>query len=128
MKLFNELLKCIDSFVPDDPMIKEADLEATLKKFLKECGFSVTQQVAKNRDRYDLIIRSVNEIVCIELKLKTGMSDIDQFDKYLPQFKDGFIVMCWQASMPLLDIFENVEKQSPTPVKIIQLCERYNLV
>lgn len=128
MKLFSNLLLAINDFAPDDPMVLENQLEEKLRSHLQNKGFSIERQVPKEKDRYDLICRSFNETVCIELKLKTDTSDIKQFDKYLPKFKDGLIVVCWQATFALRDIFENVIEQSPIPITLIELSKRYTLV
>lgn len=94
-------------------------------EFLKNNEFTVTRQVTKKRDRYDLIVKNGMETVCIELKKKATMKDIKQFDKYLPKFKDGFIILCWQCTPNLKEIFNNVRKQSPFPLALIELSKRY---
>ena len=128
MTLFSKLVKSIQEFHPSEPMVTEAILEKSLKQHLESNGFTVNSQVTKRHDRYDLLCREDNKLVCIEIKLRTDISDIKQFDKYLPKFKDGFIVVCWQSSPSLKEIFCNVIDQCPTPVTIIELSEGYSLV
>lgn len=127
MKLFSKLVQAINEFQPDEPMVAERDLETRLREHLHRHGFAVERQVTKDKDRYDLVCRTFDEIVCIELKLKTDTSDIKQFDKYLPKFKDGLIVVCWSASFALRNIFESVIEQSPIPTVMIELSKRYTL-
>ena len=127
MKLFSKLVLTINDFQPDEPMVAERDLETKLREFLQRKGFTVERQVTKDKDRYDLVCRTFDEKVCIELKLKTNTNDIKQFDKYLPKFKDGLIVVCWSSSYALRNIFENVVEQSPIPTVMIELSKRYTL-
>jgi hypothetical protein len=127
MTLFCNLVKALDDFVPETPLVKESILEDMLEKFLKKKGFLITRQVTKKNDRYDLICKSQNETVCIELKKKTDISDIKQYDTYLPKFKDGLIIVCWQSSFSVRDICLKVKEQSPIPVTLIILSERYGL-
>ena len=127
MKLFTSIIKSINEFLPDDPITLESQLEEKLKKHLEKHGFFVTRQKIEKENRYDLICSSGNQIVCIELKIHADISDLNQFDKYLRNFKDGFIVVCWQASFSVKDIFLHVTEQSPTPIALIELSERYSL-
>lgn len=127
VKLFSKLIKSINSFVPNDPIVKEDELETKLRSHLENDGFTVSRQVRKNENRYDLICREGNSQVCIEMKLKAEISDIRQFDRYLINFKDGFIVVCWSATFSVRDIFNNVIDQSPIPVSLIELSKKYGL-
>lgn len=127
MKLFSELVKVINEFLPDDPMRTESELEQKIMSHLHDKGFNVSSQISKRHDRYDLVCRNINEVVCIELKLRADISDIKQFDKYLPKFKDGIIVVCWQASFSVQDIFHNVAEQSPIPIALIELSRKYSI-
>lgn len=127
MKLFTSIIKSINEFLPDDPITLESQLEEKLKKHLEKHGFFIARQKIEKENRYDLICSSGNQIVCIELKIHADISDLNQFDKYLRNFKDGFIVVCWQASFSVKDIFLHVTEQSPIPVALIELSERYSL-
>lgn len=127
-KLFNQLVETINNFTPDEPITLESKLENRLRLHLQKESFNVSQQVVKRRNRYDLLCRLDNEVVCIEMKLRTTVTDLQQFDKYLPKFKDGLIVVCWQASFTVKDVFKNVKKQSPIPVELIELSQKYSLV
>ena len=127
MKLFTKLTECINTFLPDTPMVIESILEKELRVFLEASGFTVSRQVTKKKDRYDLLCRDGNELVCIELKKHADISDIKQFDKYLPKFKDGLIVVCWQVSGSVREIFAEVVKQSPIPLCLIELSKKYSL-
>ncbi len=127
MKLFSSLVKSINEFLPDDPMVTESQLEEKLKTHLESNGFIVFRQVTKRKDRYDLICRERNEVVCMELKIYADISDIEQFDRYLKKFKGGFIVVCWRASFSMQDIFKQVTDQSPIPVQLIELSKKYSL-
>ena len=129
MTLFKDLLSAIDDFIPSKPMILESLLETELRTHLesKGKGFNISRQVTKKKDRYDLLCRKNNELVCIELKLRTNISDIKQFDRYLPKFRDGLIVFCWQATASVREIFSNVTQQSPIPVTLIELSKKYSL-
>jgi len=126
--LFSRLKECIDTFLPDTPMVIESILENELTEFLGKNGFIITRQVTKKKDRYDLLCREGNQLVCIELKQRADISDIEQFDKYLPKFKDGLIVVCWQVSKSVREIFADVVKQSPIPLCLIELSKKYSLV
>ena len=127
-KLFSKLIKSINGFVPDDPFQLEVELEKSLESYLLKDGFILSRQKSTKGDRYDLVCRSGNEVVCLEIKLHADISDIKQFDKYLPKFKDGFIVVCWQSSFSVRNIFQQVIDQSPIPTTLIELSKRYNLV
>lgn len=105
----------------------ESQLEEKLKKHLEKHSFYVTRQKVEKENRYDLICSTENQLVCIELKIRADISDLNQFDRYLRNFKDGFIVVCWQASFSVKDIFSQVTEQSPTPVALIELSKRYSL-
>ena len=125
--LFTSLVECISEFTPDKPLIVEYVLEEELRRFLEARGFTVSRQVTKKKDRYDLLCRSGNQLVCLELKQRADISDVSQFDRYLPKFKDGLIVICWQASRSVRDIFSNVIEQSPIPLALIELSKKYGL-
>ncbi len=129
MTLFQDLLIAIDGFIPSKPMILESLLEIELRTYLesKRRGFNISRQVTKKEDRYDLLCRRNNELVCIELKLRANISDLKQFDRYLPKFRDGLIVFCWQATASVREIFSNVTQQSPIPVTLIELSKKYSL-
>lgn len=127
-KLFSKLVQSINDFVPDDPFQLEVELEKSLESHLLKDGFILSRQKSVKGDRYDLVCRSGNEVVCLEIKLHADISDIKQFDKYLPKFKDGFIVVCWQSSFSVRHIFQQVIDQSPIPTTLIELSKRYNLV
>lgn len=127
-KLFSKLIQSINEFVPDEPFTIEKELEESLEKYLLENGFILSRQKSVKGDRYDLVCRSGNEVVCLEIKLHADISDIKQFDKYLPKFKDGFIVVCWQSTFGVTNIFQKVIDQSPIPTTLIELAKRYNLV
>lgn len=127
MTLFKDLLTALDDFIPSRPMILESHLEKELNEHLTKKGFTITSQVSKKKDRYDLLCRRVNELVCLELKLRANISDLRQFDRYLPKFRDGLIVFCWQSSASVREIFSNVSKQSPIPVALIELSKKYSL-
>lgn len=127
-KLFSKLIQSINDFVPDDPFQLEVELEKSLETHLLKDGFILSRQKSAKGDRYDLVCRSGNEVVCLEIKLHADISDIKQFDKYLPKFKDGFIVVCWQSSFSVRNIFQQVIDQSPIPTTLIELSKRYNLV
>jgi len=127
-KLFSKLIQSINDFVPDDPFQLEVELEKSLESHLLKDGFILSRQKSVKGDRYDLVCRSGNEVVCLEIKLHADISDIKQFDKYLPKFKDGFIVVCWQSSFSVRNIFQQVIDQSPIPTTLIELSKRYNLV
>ena len=127
-KLFSKLIQSINDFVPDDPFQLEVELEKSLETHLLKDGFALSRQKSVKGDRYDLVCRSGNEVVCLEIKLRADISDIKQFDKYLPKFKDGFIVVCWQSSFSVRNIFQQVIDQSPIPTTLIELSKRYNLV
>lgn len=126
-KLFYKLIHTIEDFYTEDPLTIEAQLERKLAKYLREKGFAVTSQVTKKRDRYDLICKFGNETVCLELKINAEVKDLKQFDRYLPKFRDGLIVVCWIASFTVRTLFDQVEQQSPIPVKLIEISKRYNL-
>lgn len=126
-KLFSLLIQAVNEFKPDEPIILESQLETLVLEHLQKRGFSVERQVIEKTDRYDLICINYNETVCIELKLRTDISDIKQYDKYLPKFKDGFIIICWQASSSMRDIFTEVIEQSPIPITLIELSRNYSL-
>lgn len=126
-KLFARLVKTINEFLPDEPIVKESELERLLKLHLEKKGFNISRQVTKKENRYDLICREKNSVVCIELKLRADTSNIKQFDRYLIKFKDGFIVVCWQASFSVRDIFKKVIDQSPIPIELIQISEKFGL-
>lgn len=108
-------------------MVVESILEKELTEFLQKNGFTVSRQVTKKKDRYDLLCREGNELVCIELKKHAVISDIQQFDRYLPKFKDGLIVVCWQSTTSVREIFAEVVKQSPIPLCLIELSKKYSL-
>lgn len=127
-KLFSKLIQSINEFVPDEAFTIEKELEESLEKYLLENGFILSRQKSVKGDRYDLVCRSGNEVVCLEIKLHADISDIKQFDKYLPKFKDGFIVVCWQSTFGVTNIFQKVIDQSPIPTTLIELAKRYNLV
>lgn len=127
-KLFSKLIQSINDFVPDEPFTIEKELEESLETHLLQNGFVLSRQKSVKGDRYDLVCRSGNEIVCLEIKLHADISDIKQFDKYLPKFKDGFIVVCWQSSFSVKNIFQQVIDQSPIPTTLIELAKKYNLV
>lgn len=127
MKLFSQLVQAINEFTPDEPMILESQMEKSLRKHLQKRGFLTERQVTKKADRYDLVCRNYNETVCIELKLRTDVSNLKQYDKYLPKFKDGLIVVCWQASRTVKDVFFEVTEQSPIPVTLIEISRKYAL-
>lgn len=127
-KLFSKLIQSINDFVPDEPFTIEKELEESLETHLLQNGFVLSRQKSVKGDRYDLVCRSGNEVVCLEIKLQTDISDIKQFDKYLPKFKDGFIVVCWQSSFSVKNIFQQVIDQSPIPTTLIELAKKYNLV
>lgn len=126
-KLFSRLVKEIDEFLPEDPIAVESILEEKLRSYLTGKGFIISTQVAKKHDRYDLLCRDGNELVCIELKKRADISDLQQFDRYLPKFKDGLIVFCWQASRSVREIFSEVVQQSPIPLALIELSKKYSL-
>lgn len=128
MTLFASVLKALGGFQPDDPIRSESELESRTKQFLEEKGFQIESQVSKKKDRYDLIIKKDGQTVCLELKLKADISDIEQFDRYMPKFREGFIVMCWNATDSMRDIFDNVIQQTPTPIALIELSARYSMV
>lgn len=127
MNLFSEIVTALESFVPKDPMVTEATLESAIELHLLKNNFVITRQVSQENDRYDLLCRRDNEVVCIEVKLRADTTDIRQFDKYLKKFKDGFIIICWQASFSIKEITEHVIQQSPFPLALIELAKRYNL-
>ena len=127
-KLFSKLIQSINDFVPEEPFTIEKELEESLETYLLQDGFVLSRQKSVKGDRYDLVCRLGNEVVCLEIKLHADISDIKQFDKYLPKFKDGFIVVCWQSSFSVKNIFEQVIDQSPIPTTLIELSKRYNLV
>jgi len=127
-KLFSKLIQSINDFVPDEPFTVERELEESLESHLLQNGFTLSRQKSVKGDRYDLVCRSGNEVVCLEVKLHANISDIKQFDKYLPKFKDGFIVVCWQSSFSVKNIFQQVIDQSPIPTTLIELAKKYNLV
>ncbi len=126
--LFSKLVQSINNFVPDLPFLIEQELEKSLESYLVKNGFALSRQKSVKKDRYDLVCRSGNEVVCLEIKLHADISDIKQFDKYLPKFKDGFIVVCWQSSFSVRNIFQEVIDQSPIPTTLIELAKKYNLV
>jgi len=127
VKLFSQLIQAVNEFKPDEPIVLESQLETLILDYLQEKGFEVERQVIEKTDRYDLICRGYDETVCIELKLRTDTSDIKQYDKYLLKFKDGFIIICWQASSSMKDIFTEVIEQSPIPITLIELSRNYSL-
>ena len=116
MTLFQDLIEVINEFTPEEPFVNESELELKLLIFLTEHKFSIIRQKVEKKDRYDLICKKDKEIVCIEMKLKTSIKDVSQFDKYLPKFKDGLIVVCWQATFSISSIFAQVIKQSSIPM------------
>lgn len=124
-KLFLRILKDLEDFDLAKPAMLESELEDQVYQFLSSKGIEITRQVSEKKDRYDLICKSGNEIVCIELKVFTNTKDLKQFDRYYPQFKDGFIVLCWQANFTVRDLFNLVRDQSPIPIEMIELCKRY---
>ncbi len=126
-KLFSRIVNSINEFLPDKAIVKESELERLLRIHLEKDGFNVSRQVTNEENRHDLLCRERNTVVCLELKLRADVSNIKQFDRYLPKFKDGFIVVCWQASFSVTDIFKKVIDQSPIPVALIQLSEKYGL-
>lgn len=125
MTLFDSLVETINKFAPLEPIIKEKQLEDKLLDYLKKQGFTVKPQVSQKQDRYDLICNQGIEKVCLELKIKTSPADIKQFDRYLFKFKDGMIIVCWQASLNLKELYRNVKKQSPIPIELIEVAKRY---
>ena len=126
-KLFSRIVNSINEFLPEKAIVKESELERLLRIHLEKDGFNVSRQVTNEENRYDLLCRERNIVVCLELKLRADVSNIKQFDRYLTKFKDGFIVVCWQASFSVTDIFKKVIDQSPIPVALIQLSEKYGL-
>lgn len=125
MSLFAKLIRSLDKFLPAEPIMVESQMERKIQEHLSRDGFSVQRQVSKNANRYDLICKQDSQTVCIELKMKIETGDIKQFDKYIKEFRDGFIVVCWQSSFPMKEIFYNVIDQSPVPVTMIELAKRY---
>ncbi|MDE1867574.1 MAG: hypothetical protein KGI08_07700 [Thaumarchaeota archaeon] len=126
MSLFELLVKEIGNFIDQEPIITESRLEEKISDYIKSKGIMIENQVSKKEDRYDLICRNGKETVCVELKIKASIKDIKQFDRYFPKFRDGFIVVCWQASFHLKMDFESVKKQSPIPIELIELSKRYS--
>lgn len=123
--LFSKIVKEMESFEMDKPTLVEAELEDQVYNYLSKKIMKITRQVSEKRDRYDLICEEENEIVCVELKVLTNIKDIKQFDRYLAKFKDGFIVVCYQANFSVKNLFAAVKEQSPFPMELIELSQRY---
>lgn len=124
MSLFRFLIETLGRFNPDEPLITEALLEAKLKDYLKPI-VTTTSQVSKKENRYDLVCRLNDELVCIELKIKAESSDFAQFDRYLKEFRDGLIIVCWQATFSVREVFAAVKEQSPIPIEMVELSKRF---
>lgn len=122
---FTQLCKLLKEFDVIDPIMTEKQLEEKIFNYLKEKGIEVERQVTSHKDRYDLICKSDGKRICLELKLKATISDIQQFDRYLRKFRDGFIIVCWQTTLSVKYIFSSVRKQSPIPIAMIEISKRY---
>lgn len=125
--MFEKLITLLDNFEISDAFTSEADLEEKLCQYLKNNDISYTSQCSEKQNRYDVICSDGTQKVCIELKVKAQSSDLEQFDRYMQRFPDGFIVLCWIASVPVREIFESVQTQSPTPVRLLELSKRYSI-
>ncbi len=123
--LFEELVASIDGFVPREPITKEYQLEEKLSEYLIENGFPVQTQRKRQNDRYDVVCEKDDQTVCMELKIIAKTSDIKQFDRYMKNFNDGFIIVCWQAAFTVKDLFRQVKEQSPIPIELIELARKY---
>lgn len=123
--LFSKIVQEMEGFEMDKPTLVEAELEDQVYNYLSKKIMKITRQVSEKRDRYDLICEEENEIVCVELKVLTNTKDLKQFDRYLTKFKDGFIVVCYQANFTVRDLFNSVRDQSPFPIELIELSKRY---
>ena len=123
MTLFENLVKLLSEYRMETPFLKEADIEFDLAKMLRANHIHIELQHPVKTKRYDIICYDdvKNTRVCIELKTKCSTSDARQFDRYLPDFPAGFIIVCWSATQPMREIFEDVERQSNTPVCLVEL-------
>ena len=125
--MFEKLITLLDNFEISDAFTSEADLEEKLCQYLKNNDIFYTSQLSEKQNRYDVICSDGTQKVCIELKVKARSSDLEQFDKYMQRFPDGFIVLCWIASISVREIFTTVQSQSPTPIQLLELSKKYSI-
>lgn len=129
-KFFDHILHHLKSLQLHEAFASEQDLQDMLVQFLKSKNISCKVQQTSQNKRYDVVCFDFHKssTVCIELKIRAETSHVTQFDKYHKDFADGFIILCWNASTPLKEIFEDVILQSPTPVALVELSRQHSMI
>lgn len=122
---FEQLHRLLKDFDIVTPIKTEKELEEKIFDYLKNNGIIVERQVTNKKDRYDLVCKQGNRKICLELKLKATISDVEQFDRYLRKFRDGFMIVCWQTTRSVKYIFSSVKSQSPIPIALIEISRGY---
>lgn len=122
---FEQLHRLLKDFDIVNPIKTEKELEEKIFDYLQKNSIDVERQVTNKKDRYDLVCKQGNKKICLELKLKATISDIEQFDRYLRKFRDGFMIVCWQTTQSVKYIFSSVRTQSPIPIALIEISKGY---
>lgn len=125
-EFFEHLHRLLKDFDIVNPIKTEKELEEKIFNYLQKNGIDVERQVTNKRDRYDLVCKNGNKKICLELKLKATISDINQFDRYLRKFRDGFMIVCWQTTKSVKYIFSATKKQSPIPIALVEISKGYS--
>lgn len=115
---FAELLTTLKGFCVTTLPCKEAEIEEKLLRFLIHKGFRPKNQVSRKLGRCDLLVNDV----AIELKFYATKQCAEQLDRYAAETScKGLILMCWKASEPVRELFEEVKKTAKIPVALIEI-------
>lgn len=119
---FEYLVKIIKEFQLDQTLLSERDLENKLEQYLQDHNIEVERQkVLDHRRRTDLICMVEGHKICLELKHVADLSCVQQLDRYLPNFPNGIILVCWKCSASLRQVFVDVKQQIKVPIELIEL-------
>lgn len=126
---FDFLVSVLKDFQINEPIFSESTLEQKLQAYLMAKDIHVSRQEAvKGIGRNDLVIILDNKKICIELKINTNASVVNQLDRYLEYYNDGVILVCWKSSKTLRTIFQRVKSQIKTPLELIEIKKNQMIV
>ena len=125
---YDMVLGHVNGLFLDEPFAYESELEERLSSHMHKNGIRTRTQRSDRNRRYDVLCMDENHTICIELKVRAGLSCTMQFDSYHTRFPAGFIILCWIATRPLREIFDSIKEQSPTPIDLVELSKKHSMI
>ena len=127
MNNFTQLVSFISKFQVQEEIINEKELETKLTKYLKT-RYTVHRQNRIAEYRNDLVIDFGNSKICLELKVTAGITCCKQIDNYIPFFKSGIIIVCWNATSNLKETLSLVKSKIKQPIEIIEIRKSQSII